>query len=100
MPKKLLQITFNEPKKFKTKFGKWFYNEIWFDLWHIRRPKVMSVIYGSLADFIYWLAPQDVKDKMDKELEEEIGISHKDLKKYGVFGEKTNKEENKNNLKK
>lgn len=70
MSKEILQITIGKPRKFKTKFGKWFYNKIWFIVWYIWKPKVLSIFYGSIADFIYWLAPKSVKEEWDKEMKE------------------------------
>ena len=40
--KEILQITFTNRKLSKTKFGKWVYWNIWFQVWDIWRPKMLS----------------------------------------------------------
>ncbi len=76
--KEILQITIKKPKRFKTKFGKWFYNNIWFTVWYIWKPKVLSIFFRSIADFLYWLAPKSVKEEWDKEFNDEFELHIKE----------------------
>jgi len=78
MEKEILQITISKRKLPKSKFGKWLYWKIWFRVWGIWRPRFSAWFFGALADFMYWLAPREVKEKLDKEFGEiEVHIKDK-----------------------
>jgi hypothetical protein len=48
MAEEYLQITFEKPKEFKTKFGRWWYVKIWFPFWYVWRMKRVANFYGFL----------------------------------------------------
>lgn len=67
--KKILQITLSKRKIPKTKFGKWLYWKVWFQIWSIWRPHFIAWFFGGLSDFMYWIAPKNIKEEWDKEFE-------------------------------
>ena len=78
MSKDILQITISKQKIPKSKFGHWWFWNIYWKVWKIWRPKFLAWMFRGLANFIYWLAPENVKQELDKEFEEvEIVIKDK-----------------------
>jgi len=73
MTKEILQITLSKQKAPKTKLGKWFYWKIYFKVWKIWKPRLMSKFYHGLYVFFMWLTPKETRKKIEKELEEELG---------------------------
>jgi len=74
MSKEVLQITISKTKLPKSKLGKWLYWNLYWRVWKIWRPKFLAWFFKGLADFIYWCAPKSIKEKWDKEWDEEIKI--------------------------
>jgi hypothetical protein len=70
MSKDVLQITISKTKVPKTKLGKWFYWNIYFQVWRVWRPKLMAKIYWALSEFIFCMLPKSEQQKMLKEFDE------------------------------
>ena len=68
--KDLLLITFEKPKEFKTKFGRWWYWKIWFPVWFIFRPRVLSKFYWCMSELSLRMLPKAEREKVRKEMEE------------------------------
>jgi hypothetical protein len=49
MVQEYLQITIRKHRKPKTKLGYWWYWKIWFPVWYIWRPKVLSKFYYGMS---------------------------------------------------
>lgn len=71
MNKEILQISFQHGQNHKTKFGKWFYNKIWFKFWFIFRPKMLSKFFGLFIS-------KETKRKLLEEIEIQFVISEGD----------------------
>ena len=80
MSKDILQITISERKSPKTKFGKWFYNKIWFPLWSIWRPRMLAKFYKGMSDFMLMFLPKQKREEFLKEFEDvEVQIVNETL---------------------
>jgi hypothetical protein len=78
MAKEILQITISKHKAPTSKFGKWFYWKIWFRVWYIWKPKVMSKIYKALSTVMLSMLPKAKREEILKELGEiEVHIVNK-----------------------
>ena len=70
MSKEILQITISKRKAPKTKFGRWFYWKVWFQVWSIWRPRVLAKFYGSLSNIFLSLIPKEKREEILEEFEE------------------------------
>ena len=46
--KEVLQITLTREKERKTRFGQWFHNRFWFEIWGIYKPRFLAWSFGLL----------------------------------------------------
>lgn len=69
MPKEILQITISKRKTSKYKLIRWFQNQ-WFVVWEIWRPKLVSKVCGFMADLMLKMLPKEERDKLLKEFDE------------------------------
>ena len=70
MEKEVLQITFTTRKAPKTKFGRWLYWKVWFQFWHIWRPRQLSKFYGALSTLFLSFLPKEKREEILKEFDE------------------------------
>lgn len=68
--KEVLQITISKTKAPKTKLGKWFYWKVYFPIWRIWRPKMLSKIYWAISEGILKILPKSEREKLLKEFKE------------------------------
>jgi len=68
--KESLVITFSKRKLPKTKFGKWFFWKIYFKIWCIWRPLMISKICWALSELILKMLPKKQREELLKEYEE------------------------------
>ena len=82
MAKEVLQITISERKAPKTKFGRWLYWKVWFQVWSIWRPKVMSKIFKALSNLMLLPLSKEKRAELNKEFEEiEVQIVNETMNK-------------------
>ena len=67
MAKDKLLITFEPLIVPKGRIRRWWVWNVYWRIWKIRRVKLLAAIYGGLADFLYWLAPESIKEEIDAE---------------------------------
>ena len=69
MSKEVLQITISKSKikTPKTRFRRWLFWNVYWNVWKVWRPRLMSKIWHGLY---LLLTPASMKKKIDKELEE------------------------------
>jgi len=70
MAKEVLQITISERKAPKTKLGKWFYWKVWFQVWRIWRPKMLSKFYKAMSNLMLLPLSKEKRAEVLKEFEE------------------------------
>ena len=46
--KEVLQITLIKARERKTRFGQWFHNRFWFEIWGIYKPRFLAWSFGLL----------------------------------------------------
>jgi hypothetical protein len=68
--KEVLQITITRGKQPKTQIGKWLFWKIYWPIWKIQRPKLLSKFYYGLSNFILYLLPKKEREKQLKEFED------------------------------
>jgi hypothetical protein len=69
MAKEVLQITITTRKASKNKIIRWF-QHLWFNIWHIYKPKILSKVCWFLSELILKILPKEEREKLRKEYNE------------------------------
>lgn len=70
MKNEYLQITIRKHRKPKTKLGYWWSWKIWFPVWYIWRPMILSKFYWLMSKFFALFIPKSMREEIEKECEE------------------------------
>jgi len=77
MAKEVLQITLTKRRLSKNKLVRWFQN-LWFQIWCIYRPKIMSKFYGGIYHLMLKMMSEETRKKyMEEDEEIEVHIINK-----------------------
>jgi len=68
--KEYLQVTISKRKGPRTKIGRWLFWRIYWPVWKVWRPNVLSKIFFAISQFFLLLLPKEEREKLKKEYEE------------------------------